>query len=85
LRHDRVTAPFVLEGSMNGEMFKAYVEQSLAPTLKRDDIVFMGNVSRLGEAEQSLLEVGALALSAIVGWKCHDQKASQVGATTCKD
>jgi hypothetical protein len=26
---------------MNGEMFKAYVEQFLAPTLKRDDVVFM--------------------------------------------
>jgi len=45
LRHDRVTAPFVLEGAMNGEMFKAYVEQILAPTLKRGDIVFMDNVS----------------------------------------
>ena len=29
LRHERVTAPFVLEGAMNGEMFKAYVEQFL--------------------------------------------------------
>ena len=45
LRHDRVTAPFVVEGPMNGEMFRAYVEQFLAPTLKRDDIVFMDNVS----------------------------------------
>jgi len=45
LRHDRVTAPFVLEGAMNGETFKAYVEQFLAPTLKRDDIVFMDNAS----------------------------------------
>jgi len=45
LRHDRVTAPFVLDGAMNGEMFKAYVEQFLAPTLKRDDIVFMDNAS----------------------------------------
>jgi transposase len=45
LRHDRVTAPFVLEGAMNGEMFKAYVEQFLAPTLRRGDIVFMDNVS----------------------------------------
>jgi transposase len=45
LRHDRVTAPFLLEGAMNGEMFKAYVEQILAPTLKRGDIVFMDNVS----------------------------------------
>jgi len=33
LRHDSITAPFVLEGPMNGEMFKAYVEQFLAPTL----------------------------------------------------
>jgi len=45
LRHDRVTAPFVLEGAMNGETFKAYVEQFLAPTLKRGDIVFMDNSS----------------------------------------
>ena len=45
LRHDRVTAPFVCEGAMNGETFKAYVEQFLAPTLKRGDIVFMDNVS----------------------------------------
>ena len=45
LRHDRVTAPFVLEGAMNGETFKAYVEQFLAPTLKRGDIVFMDNAS----------------------------------------
>jgi transposase len=44
LRHDRVTAPFVLEGAMNGEMFRAYVEQILTPTLKRGDIVFMDNV-----------------------------------------
>jgi transposase len=45
LRHDRVTAPFVLEGAMNGETFRAYVEQFLAPTLKKGDIVFMDNVS----------------------------------------
>jgi transposase len=45
LRHDRVTAPFVLEGAMNGETFKAYVEQFLGPTLKRGDIVFMDNAS----------------------------------------
>jgi transposase len=45
LRYDRVTAPFVLEGAMNGEMFLAYVEQILAPTLNKCDIVFMDNVS----------------------------------------
>jgi transposase len=45
LRHNRVTAPFVLEGPMTGETFKAYVEQILAPTLKPGDIVFMDNVN----------------------------------------
>jgi len=45
LRHDRVNAPFVLEGPMTGEMFKAYVEQFLAPTLKKGDVVFMDNAS----------------------------------------
>jgi transposase len=44
LRHHRVSAPFVLEGAMSGETFRAYVEQILAPTLKRGDIVFMDNV-----------------------------------------
>jgi transposase len=44
LRSNRVTAPFVLEGAMNGETFRAYVEHILAPTLKRGDIVFMDNV-----------------------------------------
>jgi hypothetical protein len=45
LRHNRVAPPFVCEGAMNGETFKAYVEQFLAPTLRRGDIVFMDNVS----------------------------------------
>jgi DDE superfamily endonuclease len=45
LRHDRVTASFMLEGPMTGEMLKAYTEQFLVPTLKRGDIVFMDNVS----------------------------------------
>lgn len=45
LRHNRVTAPLLLDGPMNGASFLAYVEQVLAPTLKRGDIVIMDNVS----------------------------------------
>ena len=41
LRHDKMTAPMVIEGSMNGEMFLAYVKQCLVPTLRRNDIVVM--------------------------------------------
>jgi hypothetical protein len=43
LRWDEITAPFVLDGPLNGEGFLAYVEQVLAPTLKRGDIVVMDN------------------------------------------
>ena len=43
LRHDKMTAPMTIEGGMTGEMFLAYVEQCLVPTLKRNDIVVMDN------------------------------------------
>jgi transposase len=43
LRHDKMTAPMVVEGAMTGEMFLAYIEQCLVPTLRRNDIVVMDN------------------------------------------
>jgi putative transposase len=39
LRCDRITAPCVFDGPINGETFLAYVEQALAPTLSPGDIV----------------------------------------------
>ena len=44
LRCDEITAPFALDGPINGESFLAYVEQVLAPTLKPGDIVVMDNL-----------------------------------------
>jgi transposase len=44
LRQRGMTAPFVLEGAMNGPMFLAYVKQCLVPTLKRNEIVIMDNL-----------------------------------------
>ena len=41
LRQRGMTAPFVLEGAMNGPLLLAYVKQYLVPTLKRGDIVMM--------------------------------------------
>jgi len=43
LRHNKMTAPMVVKGAMTGEMFLAYVEQCLAPTLKRNDVVVVDN------------------------------------------
>jgi transposase len=44
LRHDRIAAPCVLDGPINGLSFLAYVEQILAPTLAPGDIVIMDNL-----------------------------------------
>jgi transposase len=44
LRQDKVTAPCVIDGAINGELFLAYVEQFLAPTLMPGDIVIMDNL-----------------------------------------
>src|SRR5882762_8735676 len=44
LRCDAMTAPCVIDGAMSGPTFLAYVEQCLAPTLKRKDTVVMDNL-----------------------------------------
>ena len=40
-----MTAPAVFDGAINGELFTAYVEQVLAPTLSPGDIVVLDNLS----------------------------------------
>ncbi len=45
LRHDRIVAPMVLDGPINGMAFTAWVEQFLVPTLAPKDIVIMDNLS----------------------------------------
>ncbi len=44
MRCDRLTAPCVFDGPINGESFRAYVEQQLLPVLKPGDIVVMDNL-----------------------------------------
>jgi transposase len=44
LRLTGMTAPFVYDGAMNGNVFRAYVEQVLVPTLSEGDIVVMDNL-----------------------------------------
>jgi transposase len=44
LRDDRISAPCVFDGAINGERFRAWVEQALAPTLCPGDLVIMDNL-----------------------------------------
>jgi transposase len=51
LRADRIEAPCVFDGPINGQLFTAYVEQFLVPTLSRGDLVIMDNLgSHKGQA-----------------------------------
>jgi len=44
LRNDAITAPYVMDRPMNGEIFLAWLEQALIPTLAIGDIVVMDNL-----------------------------------------
>ena len=45
LRHERLTAPLLLDGPMEGAMFLACVQKILAPELRRGDLVICDNLS----------------------------------------
>jgi transposase len=56
LRHDRIEAPWLLEGPIDGETFGTYVEEVLLPTLRPGDIVIMDNLgSHKGKAVRQLI------------------------------
>jgi transposase len=45
IRLDGTMVPLTFEGALNGDLFKAYIKDCLAPTLKKGDIVVMDNLS----------------------------------------
>lgn len=61
LRHDGMVAPFVINGPMTGASFVTYLEQCLAPTLKRDDIVIIDNLKahRVAGVREAIEAAGA--------------------------
>lgn len=61
LRHDRITAPLLLDGPMEAAVFLAYVQQILAPELRRGDMVICDNLSshKVAGARQAIEDCGA--------------------------
>ena len=61
LRLGGLTAPMVIDGAMNGEMFELYVATQLAPTLREGDVVILDNLSshKRPGAARALRGVGA--------------------------
>jgi transposase len=61
LRHDRIDAPWVIDGPINGDIFTAYVRKVLVPTLAKGDIVILDNLgSHKGRAARNAIrKIGA--------------------------
>ena len=64
LRHDRIVAPMLLDGAMDGAAFCSWVEQALAPTLEADDVVVADNLSshKIDAARVAIEARGAILL-----------------------
>jgi putative transposase len=61
LRNDRIEAPRLFDGPINGERFLAYVEQFPVPTLKPGDVVILDNLGshKAKAVRQAIRAVGA--------------------------
>ena len=63
LRNDRIDAPCLFDGPINGERFLAYVEQFLVPTLKPGDVVVLDNLgSHKGKAVRKAIRAAGARL-----------------------
>lgn len=54
-------APLVIDGALNGELFRAYVEQQLAPQLHSGDVLILDNLAchKVAGVREALERVGA--------------------------
>ena len=60
LRYRKLTAPMLTDGPMDGEVFLAYVEKFLCPTLQPGDIVVLDNLShKVAGVREAIESVGA--------------------------
>jgi len=64
LRTSGLTAPLVIDGAINGELFLAYIRQHLVPTLREGDMVIMDNLvcHKQAGVRKAIEAVGAMVL-----------------------
>jgi transposase len=64
LRVSGLTSPLVIDGAINGDLFRGWVEQHLVPTLRAGDIVVMDNLNshKVGGVREAIEGAGAEVL-----------------------
>ena len=81
LRVDRIDAPLVLDGPINGRAFTAYVEQFLVPTLAPGDIVIMDNLgSHKGKAVRRAIRAAGAKLLFLPPYSLEPHRAGLLQA-----
>jgi hypothetical protein len=90
LRHDRIAAPWLLDGPIDGESFGAYVEKVLVPKLREGDIVIMSAVTTPGCLREFCVKSGlSVFLTAACGRSPEAPRAGTrqnlVGAVAAHD
>ncbi|MGQ0566495.1 MAG: IS630 family transposase [Gemmobacter sp.] len=60
LRHDRLDAPWVIDGPINRDLFDLYIATQLAPTLQTGDVIILDNLSvhKSPRAARTLRDIG---------------------------
>lgn len=84
LRHDRLDAPWVIDGAMNRDLFELYIGTQLAPTLHPGDVIILDNLSshKSPKAADAMREVGAWFLFRCSGKTPVERQPPWPGATT---
>ncbi len=67
LRRTEIVAPCVFDGAINGDLFTAWVEQSLVPSLKPRDVVVLDNPGSHKGSSSYLLSHRAVPDQASIG------------------
>jgi transposase len=63
LRHDRIEAPWLIDGPINGQSFRLYIDKVLVPILRPGDIVIMDNLgSHRGSAVRHAIRAAGAKL-----------------------
>ena len=79
LRHDRIDAPWLLSGPIDGATFRFYVEKVLAPTLRPGDIVVMDNLgSHKGRAVRRAIRSAGAKLVFLPKYSPDHRSASRI-------
>ncbi len=64
LRHDGMSAPWLIDGPMDRPVFVTYIKTQLAPTMQKGDVVVMNSLPthKLAAVERAIKECGAWLL-----------------------